>query len=56
MEPLVKEEEEVELPEQETTEQVVPDSVEMELIDDIPFEIIRPGKDGEPDQMEIIFE
>ena len=29
---------------------------EIELIDDIPFEIIRPGKDGEPGQMELIFE
>jgi topoisomerase IV subunit A len=57
VEPLVKEEEEESaLPEQETAEQSAPEPSEMELIDDIPFEIIRPGKDGEPDQMELIFE
>lgn len=61
LEPLVREEEDVESAEPESTEpesaeQVAPDTVEMELIDDVPFEIIRPGKDGEPDQMEIIFE
>jgi topoisomerase-4 subunit A len=61
IEPLVKEEAEIdeleekdvstELPEQPATE-----PEEIELIDDIPFEIIRPGKDGEPDQMTLIFE
>ena len=40
----------------EQPEQVAPEQEEMELLDDIPFEIIRPGKDGEPDQMELIFE
>jgi topoisomerase-4 subunit A len=33
-----------------------PEPEEIELIDDIPFEVIRPGKDGEPGQMELIFE
>ena len=58
IEPLVREEEEEEqIPEQEqpTVEESM-EQEEIELIDDIPFEIIRPGKDGEPDQMEIIFE
>ena len=57
IEPLVREEEEEEAAEQaEQPEQVAPEQEEMELLDDIPFEIIRPGKDGEPDQMELIFE
>ncbi len=62
VEPLIAEEEadeeieidmemEMEISEMQSTEQE-----EIELIDDIPFEIIRPGRDGEPDQMELIFE
>jgi topoisomerase-4 subunit A len=59
IEPLVKEEEEdasepTELPESTETASAEPEQIE--LIDDIPFEIIRPGKDGEPDQMTLIFE
>jgi len=60
LEPLVKEEEEatVVLDSEETELQERPPSEPevIELIDDIPFEIIRPGKDGEPDQMTLIFE
>ncbi len=59
IEPLIKEEEEEEeavLPEKELTAQESPAQEEIELIDDIPFEIIRPGKDGEPDQMTLNFE
>jgi topoisomerase-4 subunit A len=60
LEPLVREEEEVEgTPETEVVEPMeeqAPEPEVIELIDDIPFEIIRPGKDGEPDQMTLIFE
>jgi len=60
LEPLIKEEEEeTEEKEEEgseTPEQPEANQEEIELIDDIPFEIIRPGKDGEPDQMTLIFE
>lgn len=56
LEPLVKEEEEEELLPTETTEQLPSEPEEMELLDDIPFEIIRPGKEGEPDQMTLNFE
>ncbi|HWS01191.1 MAG TPA: DNA gyrase/topoisomerase IV subunit A, partial [Prolixibacteraceae bacterium] len=55
-EPLVREEEEEEEVEVEKPEVLSSEPEEIELIDDIPFEIIRPGKDGEPDQMELIFE
>ena len=54
-----EEEEEREEKEEEgtdTQEQPLANQEEFELIDDIPFEIIRPGKDGEPDQMTLIFE
>jgi len=61
LEPLVMEEEETEeaavTEANEPQEQVqTSEPDEIELIDDIPFEIIRPGKDGEPDQMTLIFE
>jgi topoisomerase-4 subunit A len=60
LEPLVKEEEIEEEEEKELAtelpEQPAVEPEEIELIDDIPFEIIRPGKDGEPDQMTLIFE
>ena len=58
IEPLVKEEEEeVEVEEEsDQTNLTSSNPEEIELIDDIPFEIIRPGNDGEPDQMELIFE
>ncbi|MEI6275861.1 MAG: DNA gyrase/topoisomerase IV subunit A [Prolixibacteraceae bacterium] len=57
IDPIIREEEEEEQKiEQEPSEQESTEKEEIELIDDIPFEIIRPGKDGEPDQMEIIFE
>lgn len=55
IEPIVRDEEEEEVPEQ--TETPATGGEEMELLDDnIPFEIIRPGKEGESDQMELIFE
>ena len=57
IEPLIREEEEEPVQsDQEPTENESRSPEEIELIDDIPFEIIRPGKDGEPDQMELIFE
>ena len=52
IEPLSREDE----PEEDQSEQVTPEQEEIELLDEIPFEIIRPGNDGEPDQMELIFE
>ncbi|MCL6100983.1 MAG: DNA gyrase/topoisomerase IV subunit A, partial [Bacteroidetes bacterium] len=57
IEPLIREDDENEEDEAGQPEQPLPEQEEMELMDDnIPFEIIRPGKDGEPDQMELIFE
>ena len=60
IEPLIREEEEEREEKEEegtdTQEQPLANQEEFELIDDIPFEIIRPGKDGEPDQMTLIFE
>ncbi|MCE1199911.1 MAG: DNA gyrase/topoisomerase IV subunit A, partial [Marinilabiliales bacterium] len=54
IEPIVREEEMVSV---EETEEATPlPTEEFELMKDIPFEIIRPGNDGEPDQMELIFE
>ena len=66
IEPLIREDEEeakviepseiseTSNPDPQKTQTPAPE--EIELINDIPFEIIRPGKDGEPGQMEIIFE
>jgi topoisomerase-4 subunit A len=60
IEPLIKEDEEETIePESQEPESTEPESIEqeeIELIDDIPFEIIRPGKEGEPDQMTLNFE
>jgi topoisomerase IV subunit A len=60
IEPLIREDEEEsvesETPELKSTDAEQPVQEEIELIDDIPFEIIRPGKEGEPDQMTLNFE
>ncbi|MCK9412409.1 MAG: DNA gyrase/topoisomerase IV subunit A [Prolixibacteraceae bacterium] len=61
IEPLIKEEEEeekegIEGEGNNNQDQPAANQEEIELINDIPFEIIRPGKDGEPDQMTLIFE